>query len=68
MYGATSAHQAGFDYSPAMREANLTWDDETLGAFLENPHMVVPKTRMTFVGEPDAEKRAAIIAYLKTLK
>lgn len=51
-----------------MREANVTWDDATLDAFIANPHDVVPKTRMAFVGESDANKRAAIIAYLKTLK
>ncbi len=51
-----------------MRAANLTWNDETLDAFIENPHLVVPKTRMSYAGMADAEKRAALIAYLKTLK
>jgi cytochrome c len=68
VYGASSAHVAGFDYSQAMRQANLTWDDATLDAFIANPHQVIPKTRMAFAGEPDADKRAALIAYLKTLK
>lgn len=68
IYGARSAHIADYDYSAAMREANLVWDDATLDAFIENPHKVVPRTRMSYVGMADAEKRAALIAYLKTLK
>lgn len=68
VYGAKSAHLEGFDYSQAMREAGLTWDDATLDAFIANPHQVVPRTRMAFVGEADPQRRAAIIAYLKTLK
>lgn len=67
VYGAASAHQADYDYSPAMRAARLVWDEATLDAYLENPHQLVPNTRMSFAGERDADKRAAIIAYLKTL-
>lgn len=68
IYGAPSAHIEGFSYSTAMREANLVWDEATLDAFIENPHMVVPKTRMSYAGMSDAEKRKALVAYLKTLK
>lgn len=66
--GAPSARLSGFDYSPAMRRANLVWDDATLDAYLADPQSVVSGTRMSYPGEPDAAKRAAIIAYLKTLK
>lgn len=68
VYGAASGHVASYDYSRAMREAGLVWDDATLDAFIENPHMVVPKTRMSYAGMADAEKRAALIAYLKTIQ
>lgn len=68
VYGAKAGHVASYDYSQAMREANLTWNDATLDQYIAHPQEVVPKTRMAFVGEADPEKRAAIIAYLKTLK
>jgi cytochrome c len=68
IYGAPSAQQAGFDYSPAMKAANLVWDEATLDAFLADPQAVVPKTRMSYAGQADPDKRAAIIAYLKTLR
>jgi cytochrome c len=68
VYGAPSADHADYDYSPAMRGANLVWDEATLDAFVENPHKIVPQTRMSYAGESDPGRRAAIIAYLKTLK
>ena len=33
--------------------------------YLENPQRVVPGTKMTFVGYPDPQTRADVIAYLK---
>ncbi len=68
VYGARSGRMANFDYSQAMRDANLIWDEATLDRFITRPHDVVPNTRMAFVGEANADTRAAIIAYLKTLK
>lgn len=63
--GRPAASVEGFVYSPAMQKSGLTWDEATLDHYLEKPMEVVPGNRMSFVGEPDAEKRAAIIAYLK---
>ncbi len=65
---APSARLSEYDYSPAMRRAVLIWDEARLDAFIAEPQAVVPGTRMSFPGEPDAQRRAAIIAYLKTLK
>jgi cytochrome c len=66
--GAPSARLADYSYSTAMRRSNLTWDETTLDAFIAEPGSVVPGSRMSYAGEPDPEKRAAIIAYLRTLK
>lgn len=54
-----------FAYSKAMRESDVVWNDATLDAYIAQPAKTIPGNRMSFVGEPDAEKRAAIIAYLK---
>jgi cytochrome c len=67
VYGRASA-EADYAYSPAMRAAGLVWDEASLDAFIANPLKFVPGTRMSFAGEPDPEKRKAIIDYLKTLK
>lgn len=64
--GRPSASLAGYSYSPAMQAANLVWDEETLDRFLQNPQALVPGSRMSFAGEADAERRRAIIAFLKS--
>ena len=66
--GHTAGTRDGFAYSKAMRESGIVWDDETLGSFIENPQMFLRGNRMAYAGQRDAEKRAAIIAYLNTLK
>jgi len=63
--GRKSASVPGFDYSPAMRGAMLTWDEKTLDRFLANPLKLVPGTTMTYAGVPDPQERADLIAYLR---
>ncbi|WP_395337200.1 c-type cytochrome [Novosphingobium sp. BL-8H] len=65
--GRQAASAPGFNYSPALKGSKLTWDDQTLDAFLAAPAKKVPGTRMP-IATPDPAKRAAIIAYLKSLK
>ncbi len=63
--GATSAaRDTGFNYSPALREAALEWNDETLDQWLADPRAFVPGSRMP-IGIARPEQRQALIAYLK---
>ena len=57
-----------FNYSDAMKNYNVTWDDATLDHYLVDPRAVVPGTRMIFVGLKKDDERANLIAYLNTLK
>lgn len=66
--GRASASTAGFRYSSAMKRANLVWNETTLDAFIADPQKVVPNNVMPFSGLADAQQRADLIAYLKTLK
>lgn len=66
--GTKAGDVPGYTFSPAMKASGLTWDDATLDEFLTSPMKKVPGTKMTYAGQPDAAKRAEIIAYLKTLK
>ncbi len=66
--GKKSAVHEGYNYSEAMKAANLTWDEATLDAYLTSPKALVPKTKMTFVGLKKDTQRADVIAYLKTLQ
>lgn len=58
----------GFAYSPAMKEAGekgMTWTDENVSKYLENPRDFVPKNKMAFVGLKKEDERADVLAYLK---
>lgn len=66
VFGRTSGSAPGYDYSPAMKNAHLTWDDQTLAKFLQNPSGLVHGTKM-FTSVPDAKTRQRVIAYLKSL-
>ncbi|WP_293900510.1 c-type cytochrome [Phenylobacterium sp.] len=59
-----------FEYSAALKakgEAGATWTDAELDSFLKSPAAHTPGTKMTMSVTDDAN-RAAIVAYLKTLK
>ncbi len=62
--GRTAGSAEGARYSAAMRESGIVWDAQSLDTFLAAPRQVVEGTTMT-VGVPNAEQRAAIIAYLE---
>lgn len=66
--GRRAGTYGDFAYSKAMRESGIIWDEATLDRYIENPQKVVPRNRMSFAGEPDPARRAAIIAYLKALQ
>lgn len=68
VFGQKAGAAAGYTYSDANRNSGLTWDEATLDTYLTNPMKLVPGTKMTFAGMPDAAKRKEVIAYLKTLK
>lgn len=70
IFGGIIGGAEDFEYSPAfetLREAELEWNDARLNAFLTDPRGMVPGTTMTIRGISDAEDRANIIAYIRTL-
>jgi cytochrome c len=70
LYGVVGRPRAsvpGFDYSAAMKGKGGTWTFDEIFKFINDPQSYIPGTKMTFTGEPDPEKRADIIAYLRTL-
>lgn len=66
--GRQTGSESGYHYSPANKDAKLTWDAATLDKYLESPKAVIPGTTMTYGGLKDPTKRADLIAYLATLK
>ncbi len=54
----------GYNYSPAMKSANITWDAKTLDQYLTDPAKLVPGNKMPFPGLKTDHDRADVIAYL----
>ena len=52
-------------YSPALKSANIVWNDKTLDEWINDPQHVVPGNQMTFAGIKDAGQRADLLAFLK---
>jgi cytochrome c len=65
--GRKAGSAPGFNYSRAMKDSNLTWNDQTLDTYIADPQKAVPGNHMPYSGMPDAGLRAALIAYLDTL-
>jgi cytochrome c len=65
--GSKSGTAPGYNFSPAIKAANITFDEEALDKFLQNPAADVHGTKMV-ISVPNAETRQNIIAYLATLK
>ena len=63
--GRPAGSIAGYSYSAANKGSGITWTQEKLFQYLENPQRVVPGTKMSFGGWSDPQKRADVIAYLK---
>lgn len=65
--GRAAGSLDGFGYSDAMAGSGITWDSAELDAYLAGPSAKVPGTTMMAGTVTDAERRAAIIAYLASL-
>jgi cytochrome c len=64
VFGRTAGTAPGYNYSSAVKNSGVVWDDRTLDAWLTNPQALIPGQRMNFrVATP--EDRADIIAYLR---
>ncbi len=65
LFGRKAGSLEDFRYSAGMRRANITWDPQTLDAYLADPQKQVPGNRMPYSGMPSAADRADLIAYLQ---
>ncbi|TNE29602.1 MAG: cytochrome c family protein [Alphaproteobacteria bacterium] len=66
--GRSVASIGGFAYSDAMKSFGGKWDVENLNHFLWNPKKTVSGTKMNYRGVKKPEDRAALVAFLKSLK
>ena len=67
LFGRKAGAIAGFEFSPAMLRAGVSWDYATLDHYLADTERAVPGKAMNFVGIPDPALRAAVVLHLRTL-
>jgi cytochrome c len=66
LIGRKSGEIPGYTYSAANKGSGIVWNEAKLFQYLEAPQRVIPGTKMTYTGLKDPQKRADVIAYLKT--
>jgi cytochrome c len=64
--GRQAGKLEGFHYSSALAQADFTWDENRLDAWLTDPQAVIPGAMMPY-RQANTETRAVIISYLKGL-
>ncbi|WP_432382996.1 c-type cytochrome [Duganella sp. P38] len=66
VFGRRAGSIKGYDYSRALRKADVQWDAEALDRWLSDPEQFIPGQNMDYRVRSKAE-RAALIAYLRSL-
>ena len=66
LFGRKTGQAAGYSYSQANVNKGITWGEDTLFDYLENPKKYIPGTKMVFAGLKKADERNDLIAYLKS--
>jgi cytochrome c oxidase assembly protein subunit 11 len=64
IFGRKAGSAAGYDYSPALRDAGVRWSADNLDRWLIDPGKFLARTRMP-VRVPDVSARRDIITYLQ---
>ena len=66
VYGRMSGTVKSFQYSDALKNAKIVWDEKSLDKWLTDPEKLVPNNDMSFhLAKP--EERRIVIEYLKTV-
>lgn len=65
IFGRKTGQASGFSYSDANVKKGITWSEQTLFEYLENPKKYIPGTKMVFAGLKKENERGDLVAYLK---
>ncbi|KAJ2144189.1 iso-1-cytochrome c [Coemansia sp. RSA 678] len=65
LFGRKTGQVEGFKYTEANKKAGITWSEDTLFDYLENPKKFIKGTSMAFAGFKKEKERNDVIAHLK---
>jgi len=68
VYGRKAALSPGFNYSAALKNSGIVWNEANLRAFVKDPQGMLTGTAMTFPGYPAESDVDDVIAFLKTYR
>jgi len=66
VFGRKAGRAAGYEYSDAVKKANIVWSEKTLDQWLENPERLIPGQKMGY-SVTNPQDRSDLITYLKTI-
>ena len=64
LIGRKSGTAKGFNFSRAMKEANIIWDENALSRYLVKPKAFIPGTKMAFPGLDTEQEIWDVISYI----
>jgi cytochrome c2 len=65
IFGRKAGAVENYNYSPAMKNSGVVWDEATLKQYLADPHKLIPGDKMVFPGIKNESELDDLIAYLK---
>jgi len=65
VFGRKAGTLEGYNYSEAMKNSGIVWDDDTVRKYLGDPKGFVPGNKMAFPGLKNETEMANLLAYLK---
>lgn len=63
--GRAAGAAPGFIYSDSLAKSGLTWTPENIDRWIERPSEFLPGNKMIFIGIPDPQDRADVVAYIR---
>jgi cytochrome c len=64
VFGRKAGSVEGYNYSEAMKNSGIVWDDESLAKYLRDPRGSLPGNKMAFPGLKNDDEMANLLAYL----
>jgi len=65
LFGRKAGTVPDYNYSAAMKNSGVVWNEDTLKQYLADPHKFIPGEKMIFAGIKNEEQLNDLIVYLR---